>query len=227
VLDETYHSRHGAVQESLYVFINNGLNYFIDTSPDASATLSIHSNINKDAERSRSIHNQEINILEIGFGTGLNALLTCIAAEQLNCNVSYDALEAFPLNAAIIARLNYATQVADGNNYFEKLHNPNWDVAEKITEKFWLTKISTSVQCFVPYKNYDLIFFDAFAPRVQPEMWTQEIFGKMHTLLNTGGTLVTYCAKGDVRRAMQSAGFKTEKLQGPPGKREMLRAIKL
>ena len=200
-LNEHYHSIHGALQESKHVFIEAGLNFCF--------------------ERSES----EISILEIGFGTGLNALLTCIKAEMKNRKVEYDSLEAFPLGKNISDELNYGELLGE-QKVFEKLHSSNWDCSEKISPCFILNKISTSVQCFVPYKKYDLIYFDAFAPNKQPEMWTKEIFEKVFSLLNPNGILVTYCAKGEVKRNLKAAGFKIESLPGPKGKREMTRAIK-
>ena len=201
-LNEHYHSIHGAVQESLHVFIRAGLNNF-------SAK-------------------KEISILEMGFGTGLNALLTLTENKDIP-TIHYDSLEAHPLPPEITERLNFATLIDDDNagTLLKRMHEVAWDVKEKITEHFFLTKISTSLQCFVPYKKYDLIYFDAFAPAVQPELWTKEIFDKMFGMLNDEGILVTYCAKGEVKRNMKAAGFVIEALPGPKGKREMTRGKKV
>lgn len=201
-LDETYHSRHGAIQESIHVFINAGLKFFSEKN-----------NI------------KEVSILEIGFGTGLNALLTCIEAAKISKKIIYDSIEAFPLQHNRIEQLNYA-DILTCKEIFNKIHAVNWDSSEIISEHFTLTKISTSIQCFVHYKKYDIIFFDAFAPRVQPEMWTTEIFRQLFSMMNAGGILVTYCAKGEVKRNMKKAGFTVESIEGPPGKREMTRAAK-
>ena len=164
-------------------------------------------------------------MLEIGFGTGLNALLVleeCLAKEQFN--VHYTSLEAYPVDAADAAKLNYtSTHHAE----FLRLHKAAWNTPLAITKNFMLEKLQTTLEQFAPQENtFDIVFFDAFAPRVQPELWSEEVFRKMHFALKPGGLLVTYCSKGDVRRAMIAAGFSVEKLPGPPGKREMLRARK-
>ena len=202
-LNEHYHSTHGAIQESMHVYIQAGFNYFAES------------------------HSQkQISILEIGFGAGLNALLTVKAVEDSGRYIVYDSIEAFPLSSENYLTLNYPS-IIDLNNVdevFKKLHECDWDMAVSINKNFQLTKLSTSLECFVPYKKYDVIYFDAFAPNVQPELWTKEIFEKMHAVLNEGGILVTYCAKGEVKRNMRSAGFSVEGLPGPQGKREMTRA---
>lgn len=205
-LNEHYHSTHGAIQESKHVYIEAGLNYFA-------------SNNSKN----------EISVLEIGFGTGLNALLSIEASEGLNKHIFYDSIEAFPLSSENYEKLNYSSQIQfnDAESIFKKLHECDWDMPVKITDKFNLTKLSTSLECFVPYKKYDVIYFDAFAPNVQPELWTKEIFEKMFSVLNETGILVTYCAKGEVKRNMRAAGFVVEGLPGPVGKREMTRGKKL
>jgi tRNA U34 5-methylaminomethyl-2-thiouridine-forming methyltransferase MnmC len=199
--NEHYHSKHGAINESLHVFIKNGLLLFSD---------------------------QHISILEIGFGTGLNAFLSLLKASSANLNVNYTAIEAYPLKNEEIKALNYPEQVNKKGSklIFEKLHDVSWEKEHLITANFCLIKKQMFFQD-IDYKNsFDLIFFDAFGARVQPELWTEEIFKKMFTSLKKKGVLVTYAAKGSVRRAMKSCGFLVEKLPGPPGKREMLRAIK-
>jgi len=200
----TYHSIHGAVQESKHVFIEAGLR---SLNP-ARKTI--------------------VNIFEMGFGTGLNALLTMIEAEKLERAIHYEAIEQFPLDNKEIGSLNYCTQLGrqDLQMVFEQLHHCEWEKTIKFTPKFTFKKSAAHLLDFETPETFELIYFDAFAPNVQPELWTKEIFDKMFEMLEQGGILVTYCSKGDVRRAMQAAGFVIEKLPGPPGKREMIRATK-
>lgn len=199
--DEHYHSHHGAMQESKHVFMKMGWELV--------------------AERK-----SHIDLLEVGFGTGLNAWLVYDEVRKNNRgnSVHYTSLELYPVTAEQAAQLNFVDQ--SHQSEFIRLHDAEWNVSAKINDKFTLEKVEVSLQEFQSAHNYDLIFYDAFAPRVQPELWTAEIFQKLYTLLNTGGVLVTYCAKGEVRRNMIAAGFSVEKLPGPPGKREMLRAVK-
>jgi tRNA U34 5-methylaminomethyl-2-thiouridine-forming methyltransferase MnmC len=198
--DEHYHSVHGAVQESKHVFMKMGW------EPVASKQ-------------------EEISILEIGFGTGLNAFLVLEQALLFpGKKVHYASLEAFPVAEEQAGLLNYAEQ---NREHFLRLHASGWEKPVAILPNFQLEKRKITLQEFMPEEShYDLVFFDAFAPRVQPELWTEEVFRKMHKALKPGGILVTYCSKGDVRRAMIAAGLSVEKLPGPPGKREMLRAAK-
>jgi len=202
-LDETYHSKHGAIQEAVHVFIAAGLNYIQQT---------------------------QINVLEIGFGTGLNAFLTLLAAEKTNAEINYTGIEAFPLEQTIISKLNYTAELKSTDKekqLFTKLHQVEWEGYQKITDNFNLTKTKIELADFKTSQQFDVIYFDAFGPRVQPEMWTETIFKNMYSCLVEGGVLVTYCAKGSVKRALKAVGFKVEPLPGPPGKREMMRAIKL
>jgi tRNA U34 5-methylaminomethyl-2-thiouridine-forming methyltransferase MnmC len=209
-LDEHYHSIHGAIQEALHVFIKSGLQY---------------------------MHNknyQEINILEIGFGTGLNALLTCLEAEKLNIKINYTGLEAFPLEDNLLKELNYAEWIANlfqhektnVKKIFEQLHSSEWQKDVTISEHFKLNKINNTLQDVQLTRTFDLIYFDAFGPRVQPDMWEDELFSKIYSATTTNGCLVTYCAKGEVKRSLKRIGFKVETLPGPPRKREMVRGIK-
>jgi len=198
LLDEQYHSRHGAIQESQHVFLDMGL-----------------------APREES----HVRILEIGFGTGLNALMTALAPSQA---IDYIGVEAYPLQVAEAAQLNYASLVPDGQPVFAWLHESPWGEWSNCpqVEGFRLFKMQDRFESFELDEGVHLIYFDAFAPEKQPELWTEEIFHKMARLLLPGGNLVTYSAKGAVRRTMQSVGLTVEKLPGPPGKREMLRALK-
>lgn len=199
--DETYHSKHGAIQESRHVFIDAGLNHVIESGLT------------------------EIKILEVGFGTGLNALLTLLEAEKANLKIDYTTIEAFPLKTEITSQLNYGAELKAALQ-FEQIHASPWVEAVRISSNFTLTKVPGTLQKFRSGFKFDLIYFDAFAPGVQPELWTEDIFRKVYDAMAVGAVLVTYCSKGDVRRAMVAAGFAVEKLPGPPGKREMLRARK-
>ena len=201
--DEQYHSKHGAIQESKHVFIKTGLHHFC------------------------KLHDvEELAILEIGFGTGLNALLTSQEAMELEKNISYDGVEAYPISFDEVKGLNYSEQLdVDATNFF-KLHEVSWEAPHKITPHFLLHKQQKFFKDIDAIHVYNLIYFDAFGARVQPELWTQEVFKTMYCALKHDGVLVTYAAKGSVRRAMQAVGFKVERLPGPPGKREMLRATK-
>lgn len=199
--NEQYHSRHGAVQEAYHVFINHGLRLFAD---------------------------RKINLLEIGLGTGLNALITLLEAPKLKLEINYVGVEAFPVSMEEVAELGYCVQLdcADKQAEFQKVHETPWEVPLHITDGFILTKQKKDFLEVDDKNLFNLVYFDAFGARVQPELWTEEIFSKMYDAMQQEGVLVTYAAKGSVRRAMQAVGFAVERLPGPPGKREMLRATK-
>jgi tRNA U34 5-methylaminomethyl-2-thiouridine-forming methyltransferase MnmC len=200
----TYHSRHGAIQESMHVFIKAGLHYMYEqVEPEVT-----------------------LHVFEMGFGTGLNAFLTAIDATQNNRRIDYTAVEAFPLPIEEATVLNY-TSILGHQELFEQLHKSKWNESMPVTNYFILNKIRADLQSFSTNQRFHLIYYDAFAPAAQPELWTKEIFDKLYTLLLPGGVLVTYCSKGDVRRAMIAAGFQVEKMPGPPHKREMLRIKKI
>ncbi|MCF6168522.1 tRNA (5-methylaminomethyl-2-thiouridine)(34)-methyltransferase MnmD [Lutibacter sp.] len=199
--NEQYHSKYGAIQEANHVFIKNGLSLF---STDV------------------------ISILEIGFGTGLNSFITFLESEKRDITIDYVGVEAYPILTKEIEQLNYVS-VLKANNFntvFAKMHEQKWEIKNKISTKFSLTKRKQFFNKITDENCYNLIYFDAFGARVQPELWTEAIFKIMYKALKKGGVLVTYSAKGSVRRAMQSVGFVVERLAGPPGKREMLRATK-
>lgn len=209
-LGEHYHSVHGAIQESQHVFINAGWQML-------SADL------------------KTIHVLEVGMGTGLNVLLTYIENETSNLppkRIYYTAIETLPLSPDLVTKLNYsvllnnkADQVAA---VFEAIHNTKWDSKnEKIAPNFFLQKIRSPLQStnLLPC-HYHIIYFDAFAPNIQPELWQLSIFEQLYAALQVNGILTTYCAKGNVRRNMQTAGFVVERIAGPPGKRQMIKAIK-
>lgn len=198
---EPYHSRHGAVQESLHVFIRMGLEAF--------PTLS-----------------QELNIFEMGLGTGLNALLSLLNKSERS--ISYTAVEAFPLGPEDIKFLNYSQVIPnpEAGKYLNALHAAPWGEWVSLQPDFRLYKHAGTLQDFEAPDLYDLVYYDAFAPESQPELWTEAVFLRIYGCMAPGAILSTYCAKGAVRRAMQAAGFEVERLPGPPGKREMLRARK-
>jgi len=173
--------------------------------------------------------NKSISILEIGFGTGLNCFITFLEAAKINTEVNYVGVEAFPIYAEEIKCLNFVNQLnaEKHKSIFEEMHLQPWEKNNEISPKFQLTKRKQFFNEITDENDFDLIYFDAFGARVQPELWTETIFQLMYNSLKNGGVLVTYSAKGSVRRAMQQVGFQVEKLPGPPGKREMLRAKKV
>ncbi|WP_133534782.1 tRNA (5-methylaminomethyl-2-thiouridine)(34)-methyltransferase MnmD [Tenacibaculum caenipelagi] len=196
--NEQYHSKHGAIQEAYHVFIKNGLKY-VDV--------------------------ENISILEIGFGTGLNCFITLLEADK---KVDYVGVEAYPVAKEEVEKLNYVSELEAENKQilFEKIHEVSWEEQHKITPNFSLTKRKQFFTEITDENCFDLIYFDAFGARVQPDLWTEDIFKIMFAALKPDGVLVTYSAKGSVRRAMQAVGFEVERLPGPPGKREMLRGVK-
>ena len=199
----TYHSTHGAVQESNHVYIKLGLEF------------------------TKGFKQFPIHIFEMGFGTGLNALLTCLWATEHQIPVQYTAIDLYPLTTAEAATLNYQSVLSDNHNCFHKIHTAEWEINNEITDHFQLTKKQLSLTDFETTHKYNLIYFDAFDPTFQPGLWTTAIFIKLYNMLYENGVLVTYSSKSDVRRSMQAAGFTTQKLEGPRGKREILRAVKM
>ncbi len=206
--NEQYHSKHGAILEAKHVFIKHGLHHICYAELVSASTKSI-------------------SILEIGFGTGLNAFITCLEAEKLNLNINYVGVEAYPVSSEEIAALNYADLISkEKETIFNKLHEVSWGEKHSLSNYFSLTKRKQFFEDINDIEKYNLIYFDAFGARVQPELWIEAIFKIMFAALKPKGVLVTYSAKGSVRRAMQSVGFTVERLEGPLGKREMLRAKK-
>ena len=200
-LNETYHSKFGAIQEAKHVFIKNGLSLLNDKS---------------------------VSILEIGFGTGLNAFITFLEAQKGFQTIDYVGVEAFPVETEIIDQLNYVSELeADAfESVFKEMHLSNWEIENEITTYFNLTKRKQKIEEISDSNQYNLIYFDAFGFTVQPELWNDEIFEKMYKALKSNGILVTYACRTSIKKAMLKAGFQVEKLPGAPGKREMLRAIK-
>lgn len=203
-LNEQYHSTHGALQESQHVFIDHGYALAQPLPP------------------------RRLRLLEVGFGTGLNALLTWVRAERERLPVSYTTLEAYPLPPEFAERLNYPSRInAPGvDAVFAALHDGSWGVPKSFGTYFTFLKLHIRLQDFQPNAFFDLIYYDAFSPNVQPELWTREIFDGLSHRLPDGGLLLTYCAKGQVKRNLRAAGFIVEELPGPPGKREITRAYK-
>ncbi|MCZ4694198.1 SAM-dependent methyltransferase [Ancylomarina euxinus] len=200
-LNEHYHSTHGAIQEAIHVYINAGL-HFSDKNP--------------------------ICILEIGFGTGLNAYLTLVEAENNKRSIVYHSLERYPIDEEQLKVLNYPDQIDfENKDLFKKLHQVEWNRTCEISANFRLNKINGDLKKIDFKDKYDLIYFDAFAPDIQPDLWTEGIFKKLYECTNPNAILVTYCSKGIVKRALRSSGFEVKRLAGPPGKHHILRATKI
>lgn len=204
-LSEHYHSVHGAIQESEHVFIRAGL-------------------------EAVSSHIRHLHLLEMGFGTGLNAFLTYLACRHSPAlHVYYTALEAYPIDAQTALKLNYTNRLNAHTHapVFEAMHQCAWNMPVAVTPNFTLTKLCTTIQeAILPTNGFHLIYFDAFAPSAQPELWTATVFEKMYQALLPQGLLTTYCAKGEVKRTLRKVGFTVQSLPGPIGKREMTRAMK-
>ncbi len=196
-LDEHYHSINGAVQESQHVFINAGL---------------------------KEITKSEINILEVGFGTGLNALLTFQEIQNTNKNIYYETIEKYPIKKDVIESLH--KEEIFNSEIFLKLHKVVWEEDVTISNNFVLKKLKIDLKEYFPKQTFDLIYFDAFAPDKQPKLWTKEIFSKLFEVTKNNGILVTYSAKGIVKQALRNAGYIVKRLPGPKGKRHMVIAIK-
>ena len=199
-MNEHYHSIHGAIQESMHIFINAGLNF---------------------------CKSDIINIYEIGFGTGLNALLTAVESLKSNKIINYTAIEKYPVDKTLIDKLNYSQFAGEsGKEIFAGIHSAEWGKKIQITENFNLLKLEDDLTTSIPDDLFNLIYFDAFGPDKQPEMWTLEIFEKISKVTSSGGIFVTYSAKGEVKRNLRANGFSVDLLPGPPGKRQIIRAIK-
>jgi tRNA U34 5-methylaminomethyl-2-thiouridine-forming methyltransferase MnmC len=197
-LGEHYHSHFGAMQESRHIFIESAL---------------------------KQVEKDEINVLEFGFGTGLNALLSCNYSVEYNKVINYAGIEKYTLNRAEYLSLNFDDKL--NNKCLQLLHQLEWGREELVNKSFCLIKIESDFRTICLKQNvYDVVFFDAFAPDVQPHLWSKEIFEKIFSAMKRGGVLTTYTVKGAVRRTMKEVGFKVEKISGPPGKREITRAWK-
>ena len=201
-MDEHYHSYHGALQEAIHVFIENGIQRFPK----------------KDT----------ISVFELGLGTGLNALLTAIWANENNQKVNYFGLEAFPVEVEMNLKMNYQDMISKdlATEYFTNIIEAEWEKSVVISDKFQIQKVEETIQNLSVTNQFDVVFFDAFGPRAQEEMWEFSVIEKTVQLLNSGGLFVTYCAKGQLKRDLKALGLKVETLPGPPGKREMTIARK-
>lgn len=200
-LDEHYHSTHGAIQESMHIFIRSGL---------------------------RELSAKDINIFELGLGTGLNAFLTALEAERLNIKVNYESIEKYPLDSEITASLNYPDFFTDESKaLFTKIHTCAWNQKEKISDNFNLLKIEGDIENYSPANKYDIIYFDAFGPEKQPKLWGPDIISKIALSCKKGGLFLTYSSRGELKRQLISCNFYVEHIKGPPGKREITRATRL
>lgn len=201
-LNESYHSKHGAIQEAYHVFIKNGLSLF---------------------------EGKSVSILEIGFGTGLNSFITYLEAKKSNQTIDYVGVEAFPVAVEEALQMNYVKELNANQEVaiFKNMHEVVWEEKVAISDDFSLTKRQQLFQDINDEDAYNLIYFDAFGFRVQPELWSLEVFQKMYNALKINGVIVTYACRSSIKNAMIECGFKVEKLPGAPGKREMLRAKKI
>ena len=201
-MNEQYHSLNGAITESKHVYIEKGFNYW---------------------------NNKNAIVFEVGFGTGLNTLLTAIEAKKTKKHCLYYTIEKYPLDLELIKKLNYGKLISkEAENCYMKIHEAEWSKTTQINEYFSVYKIEGDLKTFIfnEIPLFGVIYFDAFGPEKQPEMWTNDIFRKMADQTSENGVIVTYSAKGEVRRQLQNAGFEMERLPGPPGKKQMLRGIK-
>jgi tRNA U34 5-methylaminomethyl-2-thiouridine-forming methyltransferase MnmC len=199
-VNECFHSKHGSILEAEHVFIKKGL---------------------------LSNSKKEQKILEIGYGTGLNTLLTLKNSKEKNMIIDYHTIDLFPLKFKYVIKLNFPEIIGEKRSIYLDIHNKAWEKKHKINNNFYLTKNKISLEKYNYQKNFDIIYFDAFSPEKQPELWTIDIFKKLYNLLNSNGFIVTYCAKGIVKRRLKSVGFKVISLEGPPGKREMIKACRI
>lgn len=201
-LNESYHSKHGAIQEAYHVFIKNGLSLF---------------------------EGKSVSILEIGFGTGLNSFITYLEAKKSNQTIDYVGVEAYPVAIEEALQMNYVKELNANQEaaIFKDMHEANWEEKVAISDDFSLIKRQQLFQEINDEDAYNLIYFDAFGFRVQPELWSLEVFQKMYNALKINGVIVTYACRSSIKNAMIECGFKVEKLPGAPGKREMLRAKKI
>lgn len=201
-IDETYHSIHGAVQEAEHVFIQSGLAPLIGKK-------------------------RMLTILEMGLGTGLNALLTANLTALVKQQIHYIGLEAYPVEKELVEKLNYPSLIGGtSQKHFDAIHDLNWGRVGVVNNYMTIQKVEQKLEDFIPRKGIDLVYYDAFGPGAQEEVWDINLFDKLFNYMNSNSVLVTYCAKGQVRRDLQTVGFEVERIDGPPGKREMLRATK-
>ena len=199
-INESYHSKHGAINESQHIFINYGLQY---------------------------IYKKEIKIFEIGFGTGLNALLSFLYSKNKKIRIDYQTVEKFPLKKSEYSNLNFSEQLNIKKDIFTNLHKSKWESKSEISDLFSITKYAKDLNNFNHKYYYDIIYFDAFSPEKQPDLWTEKNFKKLYDNLNYNGILITYCAKGLIKRTLKKVGFQIYSFSGPKGKREITQARKI
>ena len=199
-INESYHSKYGAINESQHVFINYGLKF---------------------------ISKKEIKIFEVGFGTGLNALLSFVYCQKNKIKIDYQTIEKFPLDKTKYSPLNFSEKLKIKKNIFINLHRSKWESKLEISDFFSITKYAQDLNYFNHKYYYDLIYFDAFSPEKQPELWTEKIFKSLYNNLNYNGVLITYCAKGAIKRILKKIGFQIFAFPGPNGKREITQARKI
>ncbi|MGK7389631.1 MAG: tRNA (5-methylaminomethyl-2-thiouridine)(34)-methyltransferase MnmD [Candidatus Cyclobacteriaceae bacterium M2_1C_046] len=202
-LKETYHSSHGALTESKHVFIKMGLNFYVEEYVP-----------------------KEIKIFEVGFGTGLNSLLAWQWAEEHKIKIVYHSIEQYPLEKEVVEEINYGELLGEQEK-FTSLHYIEWDIQTELSSFFTLEKINAIWQEYQIGDKYQVIFYDAFAPSKQPEMWEEHLIKKCYKALDTPGILTTYCARGQFKRDLSAAGFEVQTLPGPPGKKEMVRGLRV
>ncbi|MFC2096974.1 tRNA (5-methylaminomethyl-2-thiouridine)(34)-methyltransferase MnmD [Bacteroidota bacterium] len=198
-IGDHYHSVFGAVEESSHIYINSAYNYF---------------------------NKKSLNVLEIGFGTGLNAILTCIESKKKRIHTIYHSLELYPLGSVITDNLNYSDIFINDKNIIKHIHSCRWEEECRIDDYFVLKKIKADILSYSINEKYDLVYYDAFGPDKQALLWTKEIFSKIFNSLNNGGILTTFSVKGIVKRALKASGFNIHRLPGPSGKRHIIRAEK-
>jgi len=205
-LNETFHSRHGAIQESMHVFIKNGLRYYLSKSAK-----------------------KRICLFELGLGTGLNALLTTLEAEKYKCHIGYEVIEPHPVPADLCRQLNYTQKLSRPGmeNLLTNIHEMEWGVIDSLNDFFSIKKEKILFEDYRPVEErFDIIYYDAFAPGKQPGIWEPTLLERAYAMLIPDGILVTYCAQGKFKRELKNIGFHVETLIGPPGKKEMVRATK-
>lgn len=204
-LDEYYHSKHGALQEANHVYIQMGLRFWVSQQQNLT----------------------HCTVFEMGFGTGLNAVLTILEAQKMALPLSYNTIEAYPLSTSDLNEIDQFNYYPEEEKKIHlQLHSLPWEVSEKLSDTLSFKKYRTRLQDFIPDKKYDVIYYDAFGARAQPELWEDQCFTALVERMNPGGVLVTYSAKGSVRRALQRLGLEVVLIQGPPGKREMIRGVR-
>ena len=203
-INETYHSHHGAIQESIHVFIQEGI-----------------------AFQQKALEKKKLSVFEVGYGTGLNALLSHIYAKENGLELFFETVELYPLAEEIWSQLNYPSLLGIADDDFSNHHLAKWNEKVSFDRSFQMRKLEGHLAKVDMSNGVDIVFFDAFAPNKQAEMWEVPIFKKMYDHLNVNGILTTYCANGQFKRNLRQAGFHVDSIPGPPGKREMVRGVKL